>query len=380
LSIVRGLSAGLLAGVLAASTPCFAATDTGSSTFQIDPAHDGSLTVSTPFAPPFKMHWSVDFGGPVSYPIVADNLVIVIADGPIGPHLTALDVATGKPVWQKLINADATFSYLASDSGTLFLSTYGGPLEAFTAATGKSLWATALPDESFFNFVPAAANGSVYASGNGSGAILYGVSAATGAVNWGRGFFGNTNGATIGPNSVIFSSGCEVASLKPANGRTFWDTNPICDGGPGLPAAYYAGKIYMGKPFFTTGQGQIVDATTGRYLGGLGGNPPAFYRKTSYTISAGTLVASNLTSGNTVWSFTKDTFSNPPIVVNNYVFSLSNGGTLYINNGSNGGLVASFNIGLGSLSRIPSAPQTGLGAGAGMVFVPSGSKLAAFGP
>jgi len=357
-----------------------AAADTGSSTFQIDPAHDGSLTLSTPFAPPFKMLWSIDFGGPVSYPIVTDNLVIVIADGPIGPHLAALDVSTGKPVWQKLINGDATSSFLASDSGTIFLSTQGGPLQAFTAATGKPLWATALPGESFFNFVPTAANGYVYASGDGSGAVLYGVSAATGEVLWGRGFFGNTNGATVGPNTVFFSSGCEIASLRPPSGKTVWDNNPLCDGGPGLPAAYYAGKVYMGKPFYVTGQGQIADAVTGRYLGGVAGNAPAFYGKNSYTIRNGALVASSLATGETLWSFTQDTFFNPPIVVNNYVFTLSNVGTLYINGGTNGNLVASFKIGLGALSQFPVAPKSGLGAGAGMVFGPSGSKLTAFGP
>src|SRR6185312_10226144 len=101
--------------------------------------------------PPLKQRWSVDFGGPVSYPVVAGNLVIVVANGPFGTHLAAFDISTGKPVWQKLINGIFSGSigapYLAYDNGRLFLITAEGPLQAFNAATGRALWLTRLPEE-----------------------------------------------------------------------------------------------------------------------------------------------------------------------------------------------------------------------------------------
>ena len=376
---LRGISAVLMIAAMVWVAPPAASADPDSSSYQIDPAHDGSITFATRFAPPFKMRWSVDFGGQVSYPVVAGNLVFVIADGAIGPHMAALDITTGKPVWQKIINGDVSTSYLACDSGVLVLSTNDGPLQAFSATTGKPLWASALHPASFFNFVPVATAGYVYATGDGSGAEIFGVAADTGSVAWSHEFPSGTNGVSLAGNNVIFTAGCEVAALQPTTGKQIWDTDPGCSSPGGAPAVYFAGKVYVGGG--AGDGGLVVNATTGKLIGTLQGSPPAFYKRTSYGISQGSLVALDIESGNPAWFFRPaDTFSNPPIVVNNYVFSLSDTGKLYINNGTTGALVQSFNIGLGSLSQIVAAPATGLGAGQGTVFVPSGSILAAFGP
>jgi hypothetical protein len=67
-------------------------------------------------------------------------------------------------------------------------------------------------------------------------------------------------------------------------------------------------------------------------------------------------------------------------VINNATYTLSDKGTLYINSGWSGRLLQSIKIGFGSQSSVGGAPSTGLGYGNGLLLVPSGSKLVAFGP
>src|SRR5271155_2099222 len=113
---------------------------TASTTFQVDPAHDGIITFSKPFAPPLKMKWSINLQGTISYPIVSDSLVIVLTTGPVGTRMVAINAATGKITWQKLVDGTGGGAFIASDNGRLFLATAAGPFQAFDAATGHSLW------------------------------------------------------------------------------------------------------------------------------------------------------------------------------------------------------------------------------------------------
>jgi outer membrane protein assembly factor BamB len=367
--------------ILAASSGTRAAgvPDSVSSTYQIDPAHDGAVTFSKPFAPPLKMLWSVDLGGPISYPVVVGNLVIVIADGPIGTHVVALNTATGKPVWQKIISGDFSSSYIASDNGMLFLTTFNGPFQAFNAATGKSLWSAQLPDQLFFDFVPVAADGYVYTGGDESGTDVYKLNESTGAVVWKHTLIGGGRGPTLGDGKVFLPMPCNVPAFDAVTGRQIWYFYDGCDGGGGEVAAYFHGLLYA--PDVNIGSGVVLNGHTGKSVGSLSGHIPAFYKLSSYGISGSSLVATSISTGNLKWFFTrKDTFSNPPIVINGNVYTLSDQGNLYVNGGQKGGLLQSFKIGLGSESSIAQGPSSGLGAGNGMLFVPSGSKLAAFSP
>lgn len=354
------------------------AADSASSTYQVNAAHDGAVTFAEPFAPPLRKHWSVDLGGAVSYPIVAGNLAIVIADAPIGTMIAAFDIATGKPAWRKLISGSEGSSFLGYDAGILYLLSYHGPLEAFTAATGAPRWSVTLPIESYFNYLPVAEGGSVYAAGDESGVMIYRLNGRTGHLDWKKLFNGGSYGATIGAGLLYFGSGCDTPAQNPATGAVVWEYRSDCETSDVPPATYYAGRLYVsaGIPI----SGVVLDAKTGKSLRSLAGEPPAFWGKTSFQVVGGSLVAANINTLKTLWRFTPpDTLSTPPIVIDGLVCSLSQTGKLYINSSATGQLLQTLNVGLGSLKTTINAPASGLGAGQNTLFVPSGSILAAFG-
>src|ERR1700751_3119328 len=50
-------------------------------TYQINPAHSGSINFSAGFTTPLTKLWTEDLGSSLSYPVVADNLVFVNTSG-----------------------------------------------------------------------------------------------------------------------------------------------------------------------------------------------------------------------------------------------------------------------------------------------------------
>jgi hypothetical protein len=185
------------------SLPAVAQVDVTSSTFQIDAAHDGLVRFSKPFSPPLEMRWSVNLGGPISYPVVNGSLVTVLTTGPVGTLLITLNAANGKIVWRKIVEGDDTSDYLAADNGKIFLTTFGGPFQAFDAATGRPLWSNQLPGEAFFNYVPIVSGGYLYAGGDFSGTIVYQLNESTGAVRWRHELAAGGVGPTAGDSKVL---------------------------------------------------------------------------------------------------------------------------------------------------------------------------------
>ncbi len=353
-----------------------------STTFQVDPAHDGSVNFSTPFNPPLKMRWSLDLAGPVSYPVVVGNLAIVIVGegGAIGTHLAAINTETGKIVWQKLVSGNAGISYLASDGAEIYLAPRFGPFQAFDGATGEPLWLGQLPaNQVNFNFVPVASEGLVFSGGTESGATVFARDETNGVVRWTQNLLGGVPGVTLGDQVVFLPIPGSVSANSVGSGNQIWyssSSQPI----PGLVASYYRHRLYV--PDANGGTGIILNAYNGKLIGTLYGSFLAFYGSYLFAISRDSLIASNISTGNRLWSYTanNDNFTNPPIAINGYVYSLSYKGVLYVNAAPSGRLVQTVNIGLGNQPYPPSAPWSGLGIASGVLLVPSGSILAAFGP
>jgi outer membrane protein assembly factor BamB len=380
IDLVRIVLIGLAIFGLGVGAAPVGSADSASSTYHVDAARDGVVIFSTPFAPPLKQLWSVDFGGPVSYPVVIGNLAIVIAGGPLGTHLAALDIKTGKPVWQKLVYADYRYAFLASDAGILFLANEGGPIEAYRGSDGKHLWATLPPYETHFNAPPVAGNGYLYITGTGSDVSrLYQLNETNGALGWQFEFTGGM-APTLGNNMIFNPVACDVAAIDPVKASLIWNYYSGCEGGGGGIGAYYGGSFYA--PYVNLQEGVILKAATGRVIAGLAAGTPAFSGNTAYTVSAMSVVASFVNGGNIRWRFTpKDTLLQPPITINGNVYTLSNTGVLYINDGNTGRLLQSLAIGRGTgTSMAIGDPSTGLGAGQGTLLVPTGSILAAFAP
>ena len=367
----------ILASLTGSVGRVYAAADPASSTYQIDPAHDGAISFSKPFAPPLKMRWSVNLGAPVSYPVVAGNLAIVLANAKNLP-MTALNITTGKTAWRKaVLGGYFPGSYLAYDNGTVFVATAFEPLQAFKAPSGAFLWVSK-QFQSFSDFVPVAAYGYVYGGGDGTGTTLYRLDEKTGAESWVRSQGeGGGSGGTLGGGTLYFPVQCYIPAYTSFSGKQIWGTSPGCGSGVGGIAAYHDGRLY--GPNLEAGI--VLDSKSGKLLSGMGGYPtPALYKQVMYTIAGVSLVASDIGTGNVKWFFQpQDPIEIPPIVINGNVYSLSSKGTLYVNDGRTGTLLQSLKV-CATASSSESSHYVGLGAGENTLLVPCGNSLVAFRP
>jgi len=367
--------------LLPTARPAPAAVDPVSTTFQVDPAHDGSVTFKEPFAPPLKKRWSLDLGGPVSYPVVVGNLAIVIVGGgSIGPHLAAIDIDAGKLVWQKSVSVTLGASYLASDNGRVFLTTLQGPIQAFKGSTGLLLWSDKLLGQAFFDFVPVVSGDYLFTGGTESGTTLYKLKGANGRVVWQHLLNGGGKGVTLADSLVVLPMLCNVPAFDLNSGQQIWYFYSGCSGGDGEVASYYKRRLYAPQAGGETGL--ILNTVNGKQSGVLPGATPAFYGDTLFAVSGESIAASNIFTENLTWFYTPkdDGFSIPPIVINRHVYSLSNKGVLHVNAALDGRSEQTITLGLGSQSSFIGAPWTGLGVGSGVLLVPSGTGLFAFGP
>jgi len=375
LHAMRLIAAFAFAWVLVFPSPSRAAGEPGPSAYQIDVAHDGSITFLTPFKPPLRKLWSVDLGGPVSYPVLSGNLVIVTAQSPrFGTYVAALDIATGKIIWRKIVAVEFGPAYIAADAGFVFVST-DSLFEALNATNGATVWARQLQPQYLLNAMPVAANGLVYTAGQGYGSSIFALDEKTGQQEWTQLLDGGGVGAMLGDGKLYFPVPCDVPALDPTTGKVIWNYAIGCHGGGGDPGAYYGGRVYA--PGANDISGVVLGAKNGQSLGALTSSVlPAFHGRTMYAISGKSLVATDIYSGNIDWFFTpKDNLSLPPIAINGFVYTRSDTGNLYIH-APGGRLAQTIAIGQGSSTL----PGGSLGAGQNTVFVPSGSLLAAFAP
>jgi outer membrane protein assembly factor BamB len=352
-------------------------------TYQISVSHDGCSSDSS-IARPLTQRWSRDFTGPVSYPLIADGKVFVtVADVPnfgYGTTLYALDQATGATLWSHAITGTYYWSNAAYDAGRVFVVNFDGLLQAFDAASGAPAWAVQLPGQYAFSSPPTADGGVVYAGGAGSGGTLYAVSESDGAVLWTQPVSnGDHSSPALSATDVFVSYACGlVYAFDRTTGQLRWFSNGPCEGGGGKTPVYHADRVYARDSFGN----KLLDASTGDLLGTFQAGPaPAFAGKISLFLNGSTLQANS--GHRTLWTFSGDGgLDSAPIVVGATVFVGSSSGMLYGLDLRRGGVVWSTNVGAG----IPgpdeqnvSQPLTGLGAGQGLLVVPAGNRLAAYG-
>jgi outer membrane protein assembly factor BamB len=351
--------------------------------YQIGISHDG-LSGDSTIAPPLTQRWSRDLSGSISYPLIAEGKVFVTAvatpGGSYGTTLYALDQVTGATLWSQPIAGTYYWSNAAYDAGHVFVVNFNGLMSAFDASTGALSWSTQLPGQYAFSSPPTADSGVVYVGGAGSGGTLYAVRETDGAVLWTQPVMnGDDSSPALSSTAVFVSYACGlVYAFDRVTGQQQWFNGGPCEGGGGKTAVYHANQVYS-RDF---NGNEIIDAGTGNTVGTFSAQPaPAFSGKTGLFLSGGTLKA---TSGRrTLWSFAGDGgLDTAPIVVGSTVFVGSSSGMLYGLALSGGTLAWSTNVGAG----IPgpdeqnvSQPLTGLGAGQGLLVVPAGSRLVAYG-
>ncbi|HXS21721.1 MAG TPA: PQQ-binding-like beta-propeller repeat protein [Steroidobacteraceae bacterium] len=370
-------------GTTSAHSLTISAASVDATSFLINPAHTGAVTlpsVSFPAGPA----WSVQMGGKPSYALIVGGRVFVtvsLTGG--GSELLALDGATGATLWGpvKYPGGAANAVY---DNGRVFVinsDPYSNNyMAAYDAATGTADWST--PLGSIFNMSPTAADGLVFIT-EGSANWLFALDESTGAISWEQ-----QMGAAYATPAVTADGVYQACrSLTPSTGALIWSNTTNCVGG-GTPVVANQ-LLYSPSAGNRVGPGSydgyILDPGTGNEVGTYtADDPPAFTGTMGYFVQNGTLEGVSVPDDTVQWSFkpAPESVAGAPIVVNQYVI-LSSGdfgstGAVYALDGSTGAQVWFQPYGTGTVDTaftMATGPQSGLAAGDGLLVVPVGTTL-----
>jgi outer membrane protein assembly factor BamB len=355
-----------------------------STAYQMTPTHDGVIEGTTQ-RPPLAQKWVRDLGGTVSYPLVTNGRVFVVARDAgydYGTTLYALDADTGEDVWGPIDLAGTYYwSGITSGDGRVYAMTYDGVLRAFDEATGELDWIVDLPYQYSFSSEPTYRDGVVYSGGAGSGGTVYATRASDGHLLWTASVAnGDHSSPAVTEDGVYVSYACLRAyRFDRSSGDLDWLHATGCSGGGGRTPVVANGRVWIrdhGSPL-------VLDAETGALVNAFASvRAPAVTSTRAYMIDGGTLKAKNADSLLPLWSFTGDTpLTSAPIVVNGYVYVGSTSGRLYALDEVTGTPVWSTDVGAPILppdEHNVSEPVTGLGAGNGLIVVPASNLLAAY--
>jgi outer membrane protein assembly factor BamB len=360
-------------------------------TYQIDAAHDGSQAFNAPQASTLTEQWTVTLGGTggdlagagdVSYPVIAGGRVFVTVENTqtYGTTLYALDASTGATDWSVALAGSYGFSALAYDGQVIFALNYDGVLTAFSASTGQELWATQLPDQWSFTAPPTAYDGVVYVSGAGYGGYVYAVSEADGVVQWeGDVENGDKSSPAVDDSGVYVSYACQQDYRFSLSGNLVWHNNTSCEGGGGSTAVLHGGNVYARGAENTP---VILSESAGASVGTFASRTaPAFDSSNMYTLNNGDLVAVDPSGSPDRWSFGDGTLVTAPVVAGGAVFVGSSSGVVYAVSASTGqqiwsGVAGSVIVGPDEQNA---DVLVGLAVGGGLLVVPAGNVLTAFG-
>jgi len=366
------------AGMLWLAVSPIAAAQTASN-FQIDAGHTGAIEMPG-FEGPIAPIWSVDLDGPISYPLIANGMVYVNAayHNNSAVRLVALSAKTGKIVWQKSSKQDEYYGAAAYDNGLIFEVTSSGYLSAYDATTGKKIWEHKFVDQFCFQNPPVAGGGYVALTGDGSGGTVYTLEEKSGKVLWKYNISESTIPA-LSTTQVFVNTACDIYAFSIETGNAIWADHENCEGGFNASTALYQGHVFdMAQQ---DGGGLMIDAATGSVQGSFNSPIPAFLNGVAFQAIGSMIVASRIASGNAVWHFTLPdaALSAPPVTINNTLYGLTSRGFLYGLDAETGKLQQTLKPGVGTNSGGETL-TAGLGAGQGLLVVPSGSHVTAYQP
>ena len=335
--------------------------------YQIDVRHDGDQSRGRLTASSLTKKWRADLNGTASYPLIARGRVFVMT-APGG--LYALSAATGHTEWRDAYDT-GTVTY---DGQEIFALTQGGTLTAYTASTGHKLWATQLPLQATFTAPPTAYDGVVYVSGAGFGGDVYAVSEADGRVRWMQPV---QNGDDSSP--AVDDSGVYVSYSRHQDyrfrlaGSLVWNYAPSGEGGGGSTPVLYGASVYArGYPVFDSPI--ILSKASGKLTGAFATDTePAFAGTSMYTLQDGNLVAVDPSGSPNRWTFAGQNLTTAPVISNGVIYASNISGTVYGVSAATGTQVWSGTAGDGD------ANGTGMAVGGGLLLVPAGSTVTAFG-
>ncbi len=365
-------------------TPSSSDGGTPATAYQLNAQHTGVSGDS--FSTTATEAWSADLGASISYPLIVDGQVFVIAgdDNSRDPELYALDANTGNVNWGPVqLGGSYPWADLTYDSGKVFIVNSSGTMEAFDAGTGTLDWATQLPTQWSFSAPPTASNGIVYTSGAGDGGTVYAVNEADGSLAWTQSVEnGDTSSPAVSSSGVYVSYACgQSYDFDPNTGDLIWHRATACEGGGGKTPVLANGLLYVRDSSFPA----VLDAGSGVLQSSFrsSGPAPAVSSSMIFNLEGGVLYAAPSTPGSSVtWTFSGDgTLSSAPIVAGDEVILAGTSGEVYALSSSNGSVLWQGSAG----ASVPapdeqnvSQPLTGLADSGGLLVVPAGDTLVAF--
>ena len=216
----------------------------------------------------------------------------------------------------------------------------------------------------------------MYVTGAGGGGRLYAVRESTGALRWSQPLEGSRDHSSpaLSDTGVFVSFSCgDVQGFDRASGDALWSDHGDCVGGGGKTAVYHDNRLYVRDPTTTN---EVVRTTTGAVVGTFAADPaPAFAGTTGLFLSA-------VRGSRTLWTFVGDgRLVAAPIAVGKTVYVGSSSGMLYGLSLTNGRVVWSTNVGapVSYPDEQNAFVPAGLGAGYGLLAVPAGNLLVAYG-
>ena len=384
------------AAAVAADKGSLADTSQDSVSYQINAGHTGDISFWNGFSGTLTQLWSVNLGGAISYPITANGVAFVTVGSNGSVLLVALKLSTGAIKWEKLLPG-GSWADAAYDGDKIFVINSAGILIAFNATSGRNLWSVQVPGGqgccSSGYSAPVAYNGAVlvqYQSQTYYTGIISAFDETTGATRWTSTPASYSNASTqvsgaaaidIGGYRAFFGNGGGVYEISLGDGATIWNSAACYPNGqPSDSPALIGAKLYVPRINCSSG---IFDRKTGDTIGNFVGTatPVALGRDTMVSLG-GVLYDYSSGSYNVKWRFAGDgTMNSKPIVINGYVAALSGSGNLYMLDGSTGQRLWTANVGAGTNYGCCGFPDSGLGAGEGVLLVPSTSgSLFAFAP
>ncbi len=357
---------------------------------QVDSEHSGAT--ATPMLRGANERWARTFpGGDVRMPLVVGDRVFVTAGYVVDPvdhrgkavRLVALDRRSGVELWSAWLHDDLAndtdFAFATYGDGKVFAATTGGRLSAFHAVTGQNLWTAQLRDLRVSS-APTAFDGHVYVYGyeNSLGRV-WSVSQLDGRADWefaSQWLGGHESPPSVVADAVFVTGGCDQTyALRRTDGQVLWDTAGRCYGGSGATPVHHLGRLYS---LSDSWQGGVLarDARTGAEVGRF----PSVYQavtrsSTGYFGDGLKIEAYDLPTRRLLWRFSSQTrLLSQPLLVNGVVYVAAESNEVWGIDASTGALISKRPLG-----GLPSTRFDTMNAGEGMLLVPAGNRLVAFG-
>lgn len=323
-----GLGAASSVRVLPTAT---APTTSNVSTVRVDTMHTGAAAarpvgVNSTF--PASPLWSKALRGSLSYPLMADGKIFVLAlpwdsNGDSRLRLHALDAVTGADAWQSpaVLSSFHRAGQFALEGQRLVVVTGDCLAIAIDARSGNRLWTVdlgqTLPHVWQCDAPPTIRNGIAYLSMSGVAVTVAALDMTDGSVLWSR-RVSLSGGAppTVTDAAVYLGSLQQGYKIDALSGVVQWRHSGLGSGGGASINALKDGRLYLDEPESATTDSVVLDAGGGAILGRFASFlAPAVNEEFLFTSQLSSVSALRVVDRQLVWTASAATFlAAPPIV------------------------------------------------------------------